>query len=64
MTEKFLNAAESALDKGCKATASATLLAAGCTIAEMPQGRERDVLTARHEQLHKQIYGRHELPLD
>ena len=62
--ERFLDAAQSALDEGCKATASATLLAAGCTIQQLPDGEERDALALRHGELHEQVYGRHDLPVD
>lgn len=59
--EKFLDAAQSALDEGCKATASATLIAAGCTIQQLPEGEERDALVLRHGELHAQAYGRYAL---
>jgi len=62
--EKFLDAAKSAMDEGCKARASARLIAAGCTIQQLPEGEERDALAMRHDELHEQVYGRHDLPID
>lgn len=59
--EKFLDAAQSALDEGCKATVSAALIAAGCTIQQLPDSEERDALALRHGELHAQAYGRYAL---
>ena len=61
--EKFLEAVQSALDKGCRATATATLIAAGCKIQQLPDSNERHVLAMRHGELHEQMYGSHDLPV-
>lgn len=64
MAEEKLQQAINALDRGDLASASFAIRVAGFAIAALPDGEERQRLTAVHHGIHERKYGTHGVPAD